>query len=421
MPPASAQPSIVFLLKGYPRLSETFIAQEIHALERLGLPIRIVSLRFPTDRHQHPVHRDIAAPVAYLPEYLYQEPWRVLKGWWRARRLPGYGAAFRLWLGDLRRDFTSNRGRRFGQACILAAEIAEGRLGDVRRLHAHFLHTPAAVAYYASRMTGIPWSCSAHAKDIWTTPDWEKREKLAAMDWLVTCTENGHRHLQSLAAEPRKVSLVYHGLDFRRFPPPDPLPGTLAATDRTGPVVILSVGRAVPKKGYPDLLQALAQLPPALDWRFRHIGGGPELDALKTLAGTLGIAARIQWQGALPQEDVLQAYRDADLFVLASCIAGDGDRDGLPNVLMEAQSQCLAVIATDISGVPELIKDAETGLLVPPNDPAALSAAIAALIGDAPRRRRLAEAGFRQVHAHFAMEAGIADLARRFQPDLVRP
>ncbi len=425
MPDATEQPSIVFLLKGYPRLSETFIAQEIHALEKLGLPIRIVSLRFPTDRHQHPVHRDIAAPVAYLPEYLYQEPWRVLKGWWRARRLPGYAAAFHLWLGDLRRDFTSNRGRRFGQACVLAAEIAEGKLGNVRRLHAHFLHTPAAVAYYASRMTGIAWSCSAHAKDIWTTPDWEKQEKLASLDWLVTCTESGHRHLQQLAAEPLKVSLVYHGLDFRRFPPPDPQPGDAASAisrtvDGNGPIVILSVGRAVPKKGYPDLLRALAQLPATLDWRFRHIGGGPELDGLKALAGTLGIADRIQWQGALPQEEVLQAYRAADLFVLASCIAEDGDRDGLPNVLMEAQSQRLAVIATGISGVPELIKDAETGLLVPPNDPDALSKAIQSLISDAPRRHRLAEAGFRHVHARFAMEAGIADLARRFQPDLVR-
>ncbi len=421
---AEATPALVFLLKGYPRLSETFIAQEIRALEKLGLPIRIVSLRFPTDKHVHPVHREIAASVAYLPEYLHQEPWRVLKGWWRARRLPGYRQALRLWLGDLRRDFTSNRGRRFGQACVLAAEIATGKLGAVKRLHAHFLHTPAAVAYYASRMTGLPWSCSAHAKDIWTTPDWEKREKLADLDWLVTCTETGYRHLKDLAADPARVSLVYHGLDFARFPPPAAQADASGAGFGTrivgGPLTILSVGRAVPKKGYPDLLQALARLPAGLDWRFRHIGGGPELDRLKALAATLGIADRIQWQGALPQEQVLTAYRAADLFVLASCIAEDGDRDGLPNVLMEAQSQRLAVVATAISGVPELIRDGETGLLVPANDPAALGEAIASLLADPGRRRHLAEAGFARVHDRFTMQAGIADLDRRFRRDLDR-
>src|SRR3954470_21125291 len=89
---------ILFILKGYPRLSETFIAQEIRALEQRGIKLRIVSLRFPTDKHVHPVHREISAPVTYLPEYLYQEPLRVLRGWRRARRLPGYAAAFRQWL-----------------------------------------------------------------------------------------------------------------------------------------------------------------------------------------------------------------------------------------------------------------------------------------------------------------------------------
>src|SRR3954470_25005442 len=116
---------IVFILKGYPRLSETFIAQEIRALEQRGIKIRIVSLRFPTDKHLHPVHREITAPVRYLPEYLHQERLRVLRGWWKARRLPGYASAWRQWLTDLRRDFSTNRGRRFGQACVLAAELGE--------------------------------------------------------------------------------------------------------------------------------------------------------------------------------------------------------------------------------------------------------------------------------------------------------
>lgn len=399
---------IVFILKGYPRLSETFIAQEIRALERRGIKIRIVSLRFPTDKHVHPVHREIQAPVSYLPEYLYQEPLRVLRGWWKARRLPGYAAAFRRWISDFKRDRTSNRGRRFGQACVLAAELGAPSAYP-KRLHAHFIHTPAAVAYYTHLMTGIPWSCSAHAKDIWLTPDWEKREKLASMDWLVTCTETGHRVLAALAPTPGKVSLVYHGLDFTRFPEPPVQP---AKTQ--GPFTLLSVGRLVPKKGYAGLIDALGKLPRDLDWRFRQIGGGPLKDELQAASQRLGIAERITWLGARPQETVLQEYRGADLFILNSRIAEDGDRDGLPNVLMEAQSQRLAVIATDLAGIPELVIDGETGVLVPPDDPVALSGAIERLLRDDDLRARMADAGFARVRSVFSMDRGIDDLERRF-------
>jgi len=404
-------PGVVFILKGYPRLSETFIAQEIRALEQRGIPIRIVSLRHPTDRHVHPVHREIAVPVNYLPEYLYQEPLRVLRGWRRARRLPGYARAFRQWIADLRRDPTPNRGRRFGQACVLAAELGDPGAYP-RRLHAHFLHTPASVAYYTHLMTGIPWSCSAHAKDIWITPDWEKREKLASMDWLVTCTETGHRHLEQLASPPEKTALVYHGLDFARFPEPPTRP-----VNERGSFILLSVGRLVPKKGFAGLIEALGRLPKDLDWRLRHVGGGPLKDELEAEARRLGIADRIAWLGAQPQETVLAEYRAADLFVLNCRIATDGDRDGLPNVLMEAQSQRLAVVSTRLAGIPELVIDGETGALVAPDDSPALAAAIETLLRDPALRGRYAEAGFERVRRLFAAERGIADLERRFRAD----
>ena len=135
----AASGPVAFILKGYPRLSETFIAQEIEALEQRGLDIRIISLRHPTDRAIHPVHRRIRAGVNYLPEYLYQEPARVWRAWKEVRRRPGYPAARRLWLQDLWRDRTPNRVRRFGQALVLAAELGD----EIRHLHAHFLHTPA--------------------------------------------------------------------------------------------------------------------------------------------------------------------------------------------------------------------------------------------------------------------------------------
>jgi glycosyltransferase involved in cell wall biosynthesis len=402
--------TIGFVLKGYPRLSETFIAQEIAALERRGLAIRIVSLRCPTDKHRHPVHAEIAARIKYLPEYLYQEPRRVLRAWWQLRRNPGYRLARRAWLRDLRRDPTASRGRRFGQALVLAAECG----AELGWLHAHFLHTPASVTRYAAMLCDLPFSISAHAKDIWTIPDWEKAEKLADCRWAVTCTAANRDHLAALAPAGR-VELVYHGLDLARFPAPS-AHGDAGrdGRDPAAPVRLVSVGRAVAKKGYDDLLLALAALPAGLHWRFDHIGGGKLARKLARRAADLGLAGRVRWLGARPQQDVLAALRDADLFVLASRIADDGDRDGLPNVLMEAQSQGLCCLATRTAAIPELIEQGATGMLVPPADPPALAEALALLIRDPALRAMLGEAGQRRTRGSFGMTAGIDRLAAKF-------
>jgi len=400
---------VVVVLKGYPRLSETFIAQELLGLQRRGLDFRIVALRRPTDRATHPVHAAITAPVDYLPEYLYREPLRVLRGWRAARRRPGWPAARRAWWRDFLRDPSPNRARRFGQACVLAAELEP----SVDRLYAHFLHTPASVVRYAALLTGRPWSVSAHAKDIWTTAEWEKREKLAEAEWAVTCTAIGRDHLAALAPTPDRVELLYHGLDLADFPPPASRPPRDGG-DPADPVVLVSVGRAVAKKGYDDLLTALAALPPDLHWRFVHIGGGALKDRLKSLAAGLGLDHRIEWRGAQPRAAVLEALAGADLFVLASKVAGDGDRDGLPNVLMEAQAAGLAAVASRVSAIPELIDDGVTGLLVPPGDPAALAAALATLARDPDRRAALGAAGRERVRAAFGHEAGLDRLAARF-------
>jgi glycosyltransferase involved in cell wall biosynthesis len=401
---------VAFVLKGYPRLSETFIAQEILALERRGLRILIVSLRHPTDRAAHPVHQLIRAARVYLPEYLYQEPLRVWRGWARSRRRPGYARALAAWLADLRGDPTPNRIRRFGQALVLAAELPE----DVDRIHAHFLHTPASVARYAALITGLEWTVSAHAKDIWTLPAWEKQKKLAEAAWTVTCSKAARDHLGSLAPRPGSVSLCYHGLDFERFRPPPLGPSMKDGSDRQRPVVLLSIGRAVAKKGYDDLLAALALLPASMEWRFVHIGGGVLSTELALRAEQLGLSPSVEWRGALAQPEVIAAYRTADLFVLASKVGEDGDRDGLPNVLLEAQSQRLACIATDVSAIPELIQDDVTGLLTPPGDPIALARALVSLIGDPARRARLAAAGEQRVRKLFSMEPGIDLLGERF-------
>ena len=406
---ASRPGRVAVVLKGYPRLSETFIAQEIAALEQRGLEILIVSLRFPTDDRKHPVHGEIRAPLLYLPEYLYREPLRVLRAWWRVRRWPGYREVRTLWLKDLLRDPTPSRGRRFGQGLVLASELP----GDVTRLHVHFLHTPASVTRYAAALRGLPWSGSAHAKDIWTTPEWEKREKLQACEWLVTCTAANFEHLAALAPEGR-VELVYHGLDLARF-----TPAPLSRSERDGskvddPVIVLSVGRLVEKKGVDILLRAMALLPRTLHWKLVHVGGGPLRRALEKQARALGIDRRVRWRGMLSQDRLLEEYRAADLFALASRVARDGDRDGLPNVLMEAQSQDLPCVATGVSGIPELVEHDVTGVLVAPESPGALAEALQSLIIDPARRRALGRAGRARVAAKFGLERNVARLAQKF-------
>ena len=147
------------VLKGYPRLSETFIAQELLGLERAGFDLTLISMRKPTDKKRHPIHDEIRARVVYLPEYLHEEPLRVLRALFAGWSKPGFKPLLRRFWADLRRDLTRNRFRRLGQALVLAHEWPDA--GEW--LHAHFIHTPASVTTYASIMTGVPWTCSAHA------------------------------------------------------------------------------------------------------------------------------------------------------------------------------------------------------------------------------------------------------------------
>ncbi|WP_288429278.1 glycosyltransferase family 4 protein [uncultured Agrobacterium sp.] len=404
---------IVVLLKGYPRLSETFIAQELLGLEKAGLELELMSMRRPTDRKRHPVHDEIRAGVTYLPEYLHEEPLRVLKALWACRKKPGFGKALRRFLHDLRHDFTRNRFRRFGQAAVLSHEWPQ----DAGWLHVHFIHTPASVAAYTHLITSTPWTISAHAKDIWTSSDADLSHKLGSARWAVTCTASGFRHLQALSPDPKKVHLSYHGLDLTRFPHFDGVRPARNGSDPSDPVRILSVGRAVKKKGIDILLQALASLPSTLHWRFTHIGGGDELAALKALADKLGLSDRIVWTGAMDQKQVLEHYRDADLFALACRITADGDRDGLPNVLVEAASQALTCISTNISGIPEFFIDGENGLLTEPENPAAFSKALEQAISDPALRARLGSAAESRVRTSFDHRNSITELKSLFEQE----
>lgn len=404
----TACPPLAVVVKGWPRLSETFIAQELVALEAAGHAFEIWSLRHPTDIKRHPLHEQLQARVNYLPEYLYEEPDRVWRAREKAQQLPGYREAYRIWRADLRRDATPNRIRRFGQACVLAAEMPDEVLG----LYAHFLHTPSSVARYAAIMRGLPWGFSAHAKDIWTSPEWEIREKLSAAHhgaaFGATCTGFGTKHLQEMADTSDRVELVYHGLDLSRFPsPPERRPRLPQDA-----VHFMSVGRLVEKKGFDRLIAALALLPAGLDWHWTHIGGGGLGDLLQGMAEDAGIADRITWRGACDQPEVIETMRSSDLFVLPSRVAADGDRDGLPNVLMEAASQALPILSTPVSAIPEFIDHGIHGLLSE-DSPEALAESLLSAARHPQKLAELAQAALVRLCSDFGMDPGIAQLSKR--------
>ena len=291
-----------------------------------GLPARLGDVRRPRAGRpraagSRPPHRLAAAPVRCRPPSGPRRPSarrsRTCRSIFTRRRgacsgatpgrmarAPGrYLRALGLWLADLWRDPTPNRGRRFGQAGVLAAELPAG----ARHLHAHFLHTPASVARYAAAMTGLAYSLSGHAKDVWTTPDWELRAKLGDARFTVTCTAAAHARLDALA--PGRVTLVYHGLDRHLFAPPATFGSRRDGTDPADPVRLLAVGRFQPKKGYPTLLEAVAQVRAAA--RLTVVGYGPLQAALHARAEALGAgrsrrvdrrAGPARRPGALPGE-----------------------------------------------------------------------------------------------------------------------
>lgn len=361
------------ILKGYPRISESFISTEILLLEALGVPIEIYSLRQPREAFSHEHVQAIRAPATYLPEYVLPHFQTLLKtnlALWKMLG-PHYtkclkGAFQRAW--ERKKPATM---RHFLQAGHLSAIRLQKR--SVSHLHAHFCHTPTSVALFASELTGLPFSFTAHAKDVYTTEPEQLLRKIQKARFVVTCTRYNGRYLRELAqaADCRTpIHVIYHGIDLSFF--------TFAPTPHLGPPYeILSVGRLVPKKGYETLLEALSILDRAgLDFHFTHIGSGEMEAELVAMMRDLHLQQRVALLGTLPHRQVIKHYRRAHCFALASKVAPNGDRDGIPNVLVEAMATGVPVVATQVSAIPELVENGSTGVLVQPGDPFALAAAI---------------------------------------------
>lgn len=406
-------PMICVLVGSWPRISTTFIAQELVGLEREGLSLWVAALK-PGDPTRHSLHDELKAPVHYLPKTPFHEPARFLKAWHKMRGLPGYGQAWRLFESERSWGRFPKRLKLFTQATILAAEMPP----ECRLIYVHFIHKPGTIARYVAAMTGLPLAASAHARDIWTTSEQEKRDKLAAMRWLTTCNGPAVEALRACTEDPDKIKLIYHGLSMRRFPEDPPRRAPRDGSDPADPIRLLSVGRAVEKKGFDVLIDALARLPSDLHWRWDHIGPGKILDELQARAEKLGVSDRIAWHGPQTQATVIDHYRSSDLFVFPAREADDGDKDGLPNVLMEAQSQALPCLSTEFTAIPELIRNGETGVLVPPGQSEPLAVAMEEMVRSPELRQRLGMAGYRRVRSAFQAEEGIHQIAELLRREL---
>jgi glycosyltransferase involved in cell wall biosynthesis len=376
-------------------MSQTFVLNEILALEHRWLPLRIFSVKDPRREPIHAKLTKVRAPVTYLS---FRRHWRaILAANLRiARDLPD--RYFQTFL----------RARRYGRLAITRRFFQAGYLADlVRRdpvthLHAHFATAPTLVAMFTHELIHIPYSFTAHARDIYVDTDAEVlRAEMEHARAVVTVSEYNRSYLQSRISQDSngKVRCVYNSLDLSEFSFRWP-----RASD-AGIPVILSVARLVQKKGLDDLILA-ADILRGQGHRFRMqiIGDGPLRQALETRVSEHGLDDWITLQGAQPHEQVTLAYERASIFVLPCVVAADGDRDGLPTVLLEAMASGVPVVSTSVSGIPELINSEINGLLIPSNDVGALANALGRLLADPHLRDRLARAAHATIEERFSID-----------------
>jgi len=392
---------IGYVLKMFPRFSETFVLNEILELERQGLDVEIFSILPPSEGRFHPRLSKLQARIRYLPTPGYPEFWKILR---KSRAMlekhkKGYGRA--LW--HALTSPTETGLKNVMRASLIAETSLDLRLNH---LHAHFADTPAQVTMYASMMTGIPYSVTAHAKDIYhQDADWGLLRDIALNSaFLVTVSEANRDYLRrKLPPTVRdKIVRLYNGINLEVFLP--------AMGKRKGNVV-LSVGRLVEKKGFRYLIESIGLLRrQGLKVDCRIIGDGEDHDALRSLVSKLNLARSVRLLGGMPQDRVLKQMQEATVFVLPAVIADDGNRDSLPTVLLEAMATGLPVISTDVAGIPEILDRGECGLLVTQKDPDALAGAIAAAIRDEKLRRRLARLGRDKVRRTFDIRRNVRRL-----------
>jgi glycosyltransferase involved in cell wall biosynthesis len=394
-------PRVGYVLKRYPRYSETFIVNEILAHQAAGQPIEIFSLRPPTDTF-FPEHvARVRAKATYIPS-----------GDVTARALwDAFDSATELF-GDLRDVWKMARDEDLlmhdvFQATYLACEI---RRKKIDHLHAHFATAAADTARVAARIAGITYSLTAHAKDIFhESVDRDQLErKLDDAAAVVTVSDFNHDYLKMTFGDAaRRVSRIYNGLDLAEFP---------YQTPANRPARIVAVGRLVEKKGFADLVEACSiLLAKGRDFTCQIIGGGELESQLAAQVQRVGLAGVVELLGPRPPAEVAQAIQSAAVVAVPCVVGADGNRDGLPTVLLEAMALGTPCISTDVTGIPEILHDGKSGLSVPQRDPLALAAAIERLLDDADLRVRLARAARQLVEQDFDIHKNTERLRTLFR------
>jgi glycosyltransferase involved in cell wall biosynthesis len=362
------------VLKRFPRLSETFILREILSLEEAGVQVMVDSLHAAEDGPRHRELERLRAEVRYLPRHP-----GIRKSGVASAHLRVFTRSPIVWTRLARRARLDGR---WGQFLLSGLVAARARRSSADVIHAHFATGAAEVARDASKLAGVPYTVTCHAKDIFhreNVPHIAERLQDAAA--IVTVSGYNVDYLRD-----RLPSVPVHLV-------PNPIPAAPATGWKAdGP--LLCVARLVPKKGVDQLIDALAIVSPRhLDLRLQIVGDGPLRDQLEDRARTAGVADRIDWIGSVSSDGVRAAMSGARAFVLPCRIDADGDRDGMPTVLVESMMAGVPVISTDVAGISELVRDGETGFLAPADDAQALAAAIERLVDDPRTADRLARSG----------------------------
>jgi glycosyltransferase involved in cell wall biosynthesis len=301
-----------------------------------------------------------------------------------------YSKAARFYI----RDQKATRLKEFMVAGILACKL---RRRGITHLHAHFANVPTSVAEIVRVLCGVRYSFTAHAKDIYLTPPEVLRRKIRGAEFVLTCTGFNRDYLRRISDSATPIQLVYHGVDLRLFQPPEPAEEPAVPT-------IVSVGRFCEKKGFPHLIRACSVLRrESYRFRCRIVGFGQLKEQLRALIAELDLHDCVSLEGPMTQHETLDVYRGAALFVLPCLVTDSGDRDGIPNVLLEAMSMGIPVVSTGISGICELIEHNITGLLVPERDARAVASAIMLLLDQPQLRIHIAARGRQKVLKDFGM------------------
>ena len=409
----SRRPSVAYVLRMFPQTSETFIANEILELERLGVDVRVYSYRRPRSPVRHENVRQIRAPVTYVPDPLYRHPlalFRALRAI-RKREPERYRRTVRYVLRHTLRERNPDTWRRFLQAAYLAA-LLDG--SGVEHLHAHFAHGSTRVAMLVSMLTSIPFSFTAHARDIFSRDvDWRlMREKVEQARIAVTVSRFNREHMQRNlgGAADGRIRTIYNGVDLRKFSPD-------ASVERE-PDLILGVGRLVEKKGFATLVAACRILrDEGRTFRCEIVGEGELRARLEHEIRDAGLEDAVRLVGGRTQEELPAYYRRAAVVAMPAVPASDGNRDALPTVLLEALACGAPVVASELTGIPEIVDDGENGFLVPPGDARELSRAIALLLESRDLRERFGRAGRRKAERVFDVERNVRKLHRLLVPD----